>query len=119
MDQLKLLFKQIYDLHNGKYEIQINSVTNDMIHFGFPQYNEKNEETDKIVQVDILLTPFPEFCKFYMYSPTEIQSKYKGAHRNELLRAITYVTSYKPIQIIDDEPVKWQQNDLNSMRILF
>lgn len=89
-----------------------------MIHFGFPQYTPNNEETDKFVQVDILITKFPEFCKFYMYSPTEIESKYKGAHRNDLLRAICYVESFKELKSINGELVQWEQDDLNSMRLL-
>ena len=89
-----------------------------MIHFGFPQYDEKNQPTNKFVQVDILLTPFPEFCKFYMYSPAEHESKYKGAHRNELLRAICYVETFKELLRENGELLKWEQDDLNSMRIL-
>lgn len=34
-----------------------------------------------------------------MYSPSEFESKYKGAHRNDLLRAIAYVLSYECIQV--------------------
>ena len=86
-----------------------------MIHFGFNQYDENNNITNKLVQVDILLTDYPDFCKFYMYSPTELESKYKGAHRNELLRAIAYVESYKVIsKNANGEPVIWEQNDLSS-----
>ncbi len=86
-----------------------------MIHFGFNQYDENNNVTDKLVQVDILLTDYPDFCKFYMYSPTELESKYKGAHRNELLRAIAYITSYNILaKDANDEPVIWEQNDLSS-----
>ena len=114
MNHLKKLFKQIYNI-DSSYEIKINSVTNDMIHFGFPQYNEFNEKTDKFVQVDILLTEYPIFCKFYMYSPTEIESKYKGAHRNELLRAIAKTLTFKPITNLNNEILTWEQDDLNSM----
>lgn len=89
-----------------------------MIHFGFPQYDEKNKPTNKFVQVDILLTEYPIFCKFYMYSPTEIQSKYKGAHRNELLRAIAKTLTYIPLKKINEEVVVWSQDDLNSTRFL-
>jgi hypothetical protein len=39
-----------------------------MIHLGFPIYN-KHGKTNELVQVDILLTDYPEFTKFYMYSP--------------------------------------------------
>lgn len=114
MNHLKKIFKQVYNI-DSTYEIQINSMTNDMIHIGFPQYNEFNEKTDKFVQVDILLTEHPIFCKFYMYSPTEIESKYKGAHRNELLRAIAKTLTFKPIIVLNNEILKWEQNDLNSM----
>lgn len=115
INHLKKIFNQIYDLSNGKYEIQINSVTYDMIHFGFPQYDKFGKQTNKLVQVDILLTNYPKFCKFYMYSPLEIESNYKGAHRNELLRAIAYVLSYEAIQVDKlSNPVKWKQDDLNS-----
>lgn len=93
---LKLLFRQIYD-NNPELDIQINTITNDMIHFAFPQYDESYNKNGKNVQVDILFSKFPEFCKWYMYSPTEIESKYKGAHRNELLRSIAYIISYKII----------------------
>ena len=86
-----------------------------MIHFGFNQYDENNNITNKLVQVDILLTYYPDFCKFYMYSPAELESKYKGAHRNELLRAIAYVESYSIIaKDINNEPVIWEQDDLTS-----
>ena len=86
-----------------------------MIHFGFNQYDENNNITNKLVQVDILLIYYPDFCKFYMYSPTELESKYKGAHRNELLRAIAYVESYSIIaKDINNEPVIWEQDDLSS-----
>lgn len=113
LDNLKLIFKQIYDL-NLNLEIKINSVTYDMIHFSFPQYNKNNKQIDKNVQVDILLTKYPTFCKFYMYSPTELESKYKGAHRNELLRAICYTMTYKPLYKENNEVLKWKQDDLDS-----
>lgn len=65
-----------------------------MIHVAFPQVgNEK-----QLVQVDLLLTEYPEFCKFFMYSPTPEESKYKGAHRNILLNSICKLISYKPIK---------------------
>lgn len=114
MDQLKNIFIQIYKSGLAP-EIKINQITNDMIHISFPQYNEKGEQTGKLVQIDILLTPYKEFCQFYMYSPTEQESKYKGAHRNELLRGIIKTITYKPLKKIGNEIVKWKQYDLNSM----
>ena len=50
-----------------------------------------------------------------MYSPTEIESKYKGAHRNELLRAIAKTLTFKPITNLNNEILTWEQDDLNSM----
>ena len=89
-----------------------------MIHFSFPQYNPQNEQLDKNVQIDILLTKNPEFCKFYMYSPTELESKYKGAHRNELLRAICYTLTYKPLYEENNEVLKWKQIYFNCNRFI-
>lgn len=83
-----------------------------MIHLSFPQYNKDGIKTEKLVQVDILLTDYPDFCKFYMYSPTVEESKYKGAHRNDLLRAILYVISYEIIFSVNNEAVTWKQYDL-------
>lgn len=80
-----------------------------MLHVAFPQVGNQN----KLVQVDLLLTNYPEFTKFFMFSPTPEESKYKGAHRNELLNAICKVISFKPI--LEDENgncVKWSQVSL-------
>lgn len=87
----------------------INSINYDMLHIAYPQVgNEK-----KKVQIDLLLTKFPEFTKFFMFSPTPKESKYKGAHRNELLHAICKVISFRPI-LKDDSGnyVKWSQLDV-------
>lgn len=83
-----------------------------MIHLSFPQYNKDGIKTEKLVQVDILLTDYPDFCKFYMYSPALEDSKYKGAHRNDLLRAILYTISHEIINSKNNEPTTWKQYDL-------
>ena len=86
-----------------------------MIHFGFPQYDKHGNLIGKTVQVDILFTVTPEFCKFYMYSPSEKESSFKGAHRNDLLRAIAKVISFQPIKIDDNgNLLTWIQFDLCS-----
>lgn len=87
----------------------INTISYDMIHVAFPQVgNEKDT-----VQVDLLLTEYPEFAKFFMFSPTPEESKYKGAHRNELLHAICTATTFKPIETDENgKVVKWNQNDI-------
>lgn len=117
LDQLERLFIYLYK-SNVSPEIKINNISNDMIHLSFPQYNEDGQQIDKNVQIDILLTPHKEFCLFYMYSPAQNETKYKGAHRNELFRAITKTTSYKPLKSIEkdgqDVVVQWEQDDLSS-----
>lgn len=86
-----------------------------MIHFGFPQYDKHGNLIGKTVQVDILFTVTPEFCKFYMYSPSEKESSFKGAHRNDLLRAIAKVISFQPIKIDNNgNLLTWIQFDLCS-----
>ena len=71
----------------------INTISYNMIHIAYPQAG-----SDKKVQIDLLITKYPEFTKFFMFSPTPQESKYKGAHRNEVLHAIAKVTSYKPLE---------------------
>jgi hypothetical protein len=88
----------------------INTINYDMIHVAFPQVGNER----KLVQIDLLLTKFPEFTDFFMFSPSPKQSKYKGAHRNELLHAICKVISYRPIEKdMNDQIVKWSQMDIS------
>lgn len=108
---------QLYDYIKSisQSEVKINEFTHDMIHFGFPQYDKHGNLVGKTVQVDILFTVTPEFCKFYMYSPSEKESSFKGAHRNDLLRAIAKVISFQPTKIDDNgNLLTWIQFDLCS-----
>lgn len=108
---------QLYDYVKSisQSEVKINEFTHDMIHFGFPQYDKHGNLIGKTVQVDILFTVTPEFCKFYMYSPSEKESSFKGAHRNDLLRAIAKVISFQPTKIDDNgNLLTWIQFDLCS-----
>lgn len=108
---------QLYDYIKSisQSEVKINEFTHDMIHFGFPQYDKHGNLIGKTVQVDILFTVTPEFCKFYMYSPSEKESSFKGAHRNDLLRAIAKVISFQPTKIDDNgNLLTWIQFDLCS-----
>ena len=92
------------------YVSTINSMTFDMLHVAFPQ-----KKSNKFVQIDLLLTKYPDFTKFFMFSPSLKESKYKGAHRNELLHSIARIISERPIN--EDEfgnLVKWSQMDVTS-----
>lgn len=83
----------------------INTISYKMLHVAYPQ-----KGNNKKVQIDLLLTKYPEFTKFFMYSPSPEESKYKGAHRNELLHAIAKIISFKEVLRNDDgELVKWSQ----------
>ena len=87
----------------------INTINYNMIHIAYPQHGNK-----KKVQIDVLLTEYPDFTKFFMFSPTPQESKYKGAHRNEVLHAIAKVSSIKPLMVDKDGNIlKWVQNDIN------
>ena len=114
---IELAIGQLYDYIKSisQSEVKINEFTHDMIHFGFPQYDKHGNLIGKTVQVDILFTVTPEFCKFYMYSPSEKESSFKGAHRNDLLRAIAKVISFQPIKIDNNgNLLTWIQFDLCS-----
>lgn len=117
LEQLEHLFTYLYK-SNVSQEIKINNISNDMIHLRYPQYNEEGQQLDKNVQIDVLLTPNKEFCLFYMYSPAQDETAYKGAHRNELFRAIIKSTTYKPLKTMQKDGqkvvVQWTQQDLTS-----
>ena len=89
-----------------------------MIHLSFPQYNEDGQQIDKNVQIDILLTPNKQFTLFYMYSPSQNETAYKAAHRNELFRAIIKTTTHKPLKTMQKNGqnvvVQWTQDDLTA-----
>lgn len=87
----------------------INTVSYRMVHIAYPQIGEE----PKKVQIDVLFTESPEFTKFYMSSPAPSESRYKGAHRNTLIRAILYCSSYRPLKADEaGQPVKWEQLDI-------
>ena len=117
LEQLEHLFTYLYNQQISQ-EIKINNISNDMIHLSFPQYNEDGQQIEKNVQIDIILTLNKQFCLFYMYSPAQNQTAYKGAHRNELFRAILKTNTFKPLKTIkkngEDVVVQWEQQDLTS-----
>lgn len=87
----------------------INTINYKMLHVSYPQKGFKN----KNVQIDVLFTKTPEFTKFFMFSPSYKDSKYKGAHRNELLHAIAKVISFTAIyEDRSGQVLKWKQNDI-------
>ena len=117
LERLENLFIYLYKAEISP-EIKINNISNDMIHLSFPQYNEDGQQLEKNVQIDILLTPNKKFTLFYMYSPAQNETAYKGAHRNQLFRAITKTISYKPLKQIQKDGqkvvVQWEQQDMTS-----
>lgn len=117
LDQIQNLFIYLYN-EDISPEIKVNNISNDMIHLAYPQYNEDGQQIGKNVQIDILLTPNKKFTLFYMYSPAQNETAYKGAHRNQLFRAITKAISYKPLKTIEkngqDVVVQWEQQDMTS-----
>ena len=96
------------------YEIIINSMTNDMIHFAYPQYDKIGNKTGETVQIDLFFSLFPEFCKFFTFTLPPNKTKYKSAHRNELLRAIATVLT-KRVLTEDKNGIEliWNQEDFN------
>lgn len=85
-----------------------------MLQFSYPV-----KETNQFVQIDLLFTKYPVFTKWYMFSPDQNQTKYKAAHRNELLRAIPKTITLNQLQYKDGELVKWQQQDINNKGVYF
>lgn len=95
----------------NKIRSYINTINFNMLHVCWPQ------DSKKFVQIDLLLTAYPEFTKFFMFSPTEDESRYKGAHRNILLRSIILATTISDVQYDNKKPIRWFQYDINDQGI--
>lgn len=110
-DNFQQIIKKIYTYTKLNTNIQViyNPISNDMLQFAYPIY-----DTNQFVQIDLLFTIHPTFTKWYMHSPQIGQSKYKAAHRNELLRAIPKAITLDQLQYKDGELVKWKQQDINN-----
>lgn len=108
--KISKVLKKIYSYtkFNTNIEVIINPVSKDMLQFAFPV-----KQTGQFVQIDLLLTAKPTFTKWYMFSPEPSKTKYKAAHRNELLRAIPKTLTLNQIEYKDNQLVVWTQEDIN------
>jgi len=80
-----------------------------MIHFAYPQYNEHGTPTGQTVQVDLFFCEYPTFAKFIAFYAGENKTKYKSAHRNELLKSIAKIVTFKNIFVDKNtyEVLRW------------
>ena len=86
----------------------LNTFEQEMIQFAYPINN-----SDKLVQIDLLLTQYPVFTKWYTLAPTPNESKYKSAHKNSIIRAIIKTFTYRPLKTIKNKDVMWETEDIN------
>lgn len=78
----------------------------DVISVGLPIVGEKNQ----VAQLDIMPTDNLNFSTWMYYSPSEIESKYKGLYRNCLLSMILREGLGLDIRKrIGDTPVEWER----------
>ena len=70
-----------------------------MIHLGIPIFNQKNE----MVQVDLMIANDMKFTKFKYFSPSEEESKYKGALRSILIDCILKYATLEAAEDATDE----------------
>ena len=70
-------------------------------------------KTDEFVQVDFMLTDDLEFTEFAYYSPSQLESKYKGLYRNILLYEILKAVGFKIIKEINGNPREWESYNFN------
>ena len=77
-----------------KYNIQFNELKqSNVISIRFPIYKSKD-----FVQIDLILNANTDLTSFAFYSPDEVESKYSGTHRTQLLRAIANAGAHKILQ---------------------
>lgn len=108
---VKDIIKKLYSYTklNTNIDVILNSYQEQMIQFAYPIIGQK----DSFVQIDLLLTKYPVFTKWYMFSPSPKESKYKAAHKNDMIRAIIKTLTYKSLKTINYQDVTWQQEDIN------
>lgn len=108
--RISKVLKTIYSYTKFHTDINviINPISNDMLQFAYPV-----KETGQFVQIDLLLTNKPTFTKWYMFSPDPRKTKYKAAHRNQLLRAIPKTLTLNQLEYKDNQLVAWTQQDIN------
>lgn len=74
-------------------------------------YNIPN--TNDVAQVDLMLVDDIDYASWSYYSPSQLQSQWKGLYRNELLFAIAKYAQYEVIkaQNVNGEeiPVEWKR----------
>lgn len=59
-----------------------------IVSFALPISNVDGSQPGEVVQCDLMFTEDPSYAKFGYHSPAEVDSKYKGLYRNEILFAI-------------------------------
>ncbi len=70
-------------------------------------------ETDKFVQVDFMLTDNLEFAEFAYYSPSQLESKYKGLYRNILLYEVLKAIGFKITKEVSGNAREWESYNFN------
>jgi len=60
-------------------------------------------------QADFMLVDNLEFAQFIYYSPTQMESQYKGLYRNELLFIIIKYAGYHVTDQVGDTPTQWER----------
>ena len=114
--KISKVIKKIYSYTKFNTDIQVilNPIDKNMIQFSYPV-----KQTNAFVQIDLVLTEHPTFTKWFTMSPQINKSKYKAAHRNELLRAISQTMTLKQIQYKNKQLVTWTQQDINQSGVYY
>ena len=106
----RVLGRASRELH---WQCKQNQIQREMAHILLPL----DQRDKRYVQVDILFSKWPTFSKWWMTSPDPSRTKWKAAHRNQLFRAVAKTATVQTLLQQDSEPVKWSQEDIDSMGI--
>lgn len=67
----------------------------------------------EFVQVDFMVADSIDWLAFKNFSPSDVESKFKGVHRNLLLVAIAKYASYQVRKENNGTPVEWEKWTIN------
>lgn len=87
---------------------------NSIVSFAFPISNINEKQESMFVQVDFMITPDVEYAEFAFHSPKEVDSAYKGLHRNKMFHAVAFYHFYKRTLEKDGEEVEFERGWFDS-----
>lgn len=80
-----------------------------IISAAFPIMSLDGLQNNQLVQVDLMMVKDLKMAEWFYFSPSHLQSKYKGLYRTVLLSVVASFTERKETQFFMEDPVTWKR----------